>query len=886
MKKKIVLFITIFLFCITSVKAIPSDAVAEIDGTYYKSIGAAINAAPTDTETTIVLVKDRTENITIGNTKNIVLDLNGCTLSNSGEKATVITNNGILEIKNGTVTTNASSGMINNNQGATLTINSGNYIATYSRQVLYNKSGTATIGGTAYLESVTSERATVHNLSNGTLNIVGGTIVAHNSYAVYNDVGTLNIGTKDEVYNQTTPVIQGKTYGVIANEKINIYDGIIKGETYHLGTANSANAPTTATDTGETKIKDIEELAEKVLDEETIDGETYHTFTYFLDSENILRVTLDPEGGSVDPTYRKIFKGDSVGVLPTPLKVDHKFNGWFTAASGGTKVTEYTKPSTDVTYYAQWTYVDPDRVAYVEGHGYMSLANAFANGGNIKLLEDVIVTSPLEMNLVSNLDLNGHKIILGNNNITINNEVTIDDSSEDKTGLITSTAQFAIIVGNDSTSTDGYLIHKGGTLEGKDTYGVIRNFEKLEIDGGTVQCIGKCNGYAVYNENDFVMKSGTVYGEKGRAVQVSDNSTFKMDGGLLKIDSMNEQVVNLKGNCSAVINGGTIEGLEYSTAGIAMFGNTTLEVNGGTIKGHAMAISGNGNDSSKNANITINGGDIIGTNAVAMYLPQQDSTTIINGGNISGPTGIEIRAGNLIVNGGNIEGTADTYEIKNNDNGTTSKGTAIAVSQHVTKQPINVTINDGKFEAMVPLCNVNPMNNPVEAVEQVVIDVKQGDFESTGDESVDVAESIPIIPFITGGTYTTDPSKYVKEGYGAAKLAEDIYEVNKVYNVTVDSSGTGIVSVDKDKYPYKDTIEIKIKDYYKVALEVTDADGNSVEVKDNKFKMPESDVTIKVVDKEIINPSTGDNIMFYVLIFGISLIAIVIIGLLFKKKSK
>ena len=90
MKKKLLLFLLIFIFGITNVKAIPSDAVAEIDGSYYKSINAAIKAIDTDAKTTITLVKDRTENITIPNNRNIVLDLNGYTLRNSGANSTVI----------------------------------------------------------------------------------------------------------------------------------------------------------------------------------------------------------------------------------------------------------------------------------------------------------------------------------------------------------------------------------------------------------------------------------------------------------------------------------------------------------------------------------------------------------------------------------------------------------------------------------------------------------------------------------------------------------------------------------------------------------------------------------------------------------------------------
>ena len=56
------------------------------------------------------------------------------------------------------------------------------------------------------------------------------------------------------------------------------------------------------------------------------------------------------------------------------------------------------------TIYAHWTYIDPNSVAYVEGYGYKSLADAFAIGGNITLMHDVTVTSSLLMNNKTKFD--------------------------------------------------------------------------------------------------------------------------------------------------------------------------------------------------------------------------------------------------------------------------------------------------------------------------------------------------------------------------------------------------------------------------------------------------------------------------------------------------
>jgi hypothetical protein len=262
-----------------------------------------------------------------------------------------------------------------------------------------------------------------------------------------------------------------------------------------------------------------------------------------------------------------------------------------------------------------------------------------------------------------------------------------------------------------------------------------------------------------------------------------------------------------------------------------------------------------------------------------------NSTTIINGGNISGPTGIEIRAGKLIVNDGIILGTSETYEVNANASGTTTKGAAIGVSQHNTQQPIQVIINGGNLKSVVPLCEVNPMDNPPEATELVTIEVNQGEFESNGAETINIEDTAPSIPFITGGTYTDDPSTYVKDGYGVVKHSEDKYEVTKIHNVTIDSSSIGNISTSNNKYPYKSVVKINIQDKsrYAAIIEIKDASGNIIELDGNEFTMPDSDVIIKVVYKELVNPLTTDNILYYEKMLAISILSLLGIIIISKK---
>ncbi len=73
-----------------------------------------------------------------------------------------------------------------------------------------------------------------------------------------------------------------------------------------------------------------------------------------------ITVTFDPNGGSVSPSSKTVTYGSTYGTLPTPTRTGYRFNGWYTAASGGSQVTSSTTVTTasDHTLYAHWTEVD------------------------------------------------------------------------------------------------------------------------------------------------------------------------------------------------------------------------------------------------------------------------------------------------------------------------------------------------------------------------------------------------------------------------------------------------------------------------------------------------------------------------------------------------
>ena len=57
---------------------------------------------------------------------------------------------------------------------------------------------------------------------------------------------------------------------------------------------------------------------------------------------------------TLSTTSKKVNSGSAIGSLPTPKYSGYYFQGWYTAKTGGTKVSTSTKPSKSMTLYARW----------------------------------------------------------------------------------------------------------------------------------------------------------------------------------------------------------------------------------------------------------------------------------------------------------------------------------------------------------------------------------------------------------------------------------------------------------------------------------------------------------------------------------------------------
>lgn len=101
-----------------------------------------------------------------------------------------------------------------------------------------------------------------------------------------------------------------------------------------------------------------------------------------------IKISFDSQGGS-SVAAKTVQEGQAYGTLATPTKTGYTFDGWYTAKSGGTKVSASTKAgTTNVTLYAHWkvnTYtvnfdknggsnpsVKSIQVAYGQGYGKLA----------------------------------------------------------------------------------------------------------------------------------------------------------------------------------------------------------------------------------------------------------------------------------------------------------------------------------------------------------------------------------------------------------------------------------------------------------------------------------------------------------------------------------
>lgn len=227
-------------------------------------------------------------------------------------------------------------------------------------------------------------------------------------------------------------------------------------------------------------------------------------------------------------------------------------------------------------------------------------------------------------------------------------------------------------------------------------------------------------------------------------------------------------------------------GLNPANNGDTIDKQVTLNATDSEISGDTYGIVTNGTYT--NAEIDLTDTNVTAKSGTAIFAAAQNSTTNVSGGEISGLTGIEVRAGSLTITDATIIATGE-YKVEANRSGTTVTGAAVAVSPHVTYQDVAVTINGGTFAATgtngKSFAQVNTVKDD-EGYQEVEIDLAVKDGEFKNDVTAEDAAN-----FIEKGTFSTAlPQNYLAEGSSVS--AEGV--------VVTEAPGATVVQADGTAY--------------------------------------------------------------------------------------
>ena len=239
--------------------------------------------------------------------------------------------------------------------------------------------------------------------------------------------------------------------------------------------------------------------------------------------------------------------------------------------------------------------------------------------------------------------------------------------------------------------------------------------DRLFVNAGAAPAYaGSNNRYATTSENKSItldlngynVTSSSNIALAGGSLNIVNNGTADADHGVISTSGSGLAPIEIRGTgdlaSKRTLKIGekvTLKGVDY---GLNVFGSNDAQKNvievtvNGTVDGVLFVL---GNLSNAENDIVINAnGKIASTTDAGIALNGNAKVNVSEGAEITGLSGIEVRAGELTVNGGTITATASEYSYAPNGSGTTVKGAAIAVSQHGTLLPTTANVNGGTLE--------------------------------------------------------------------------------------------------------------------------------------------------------------------------------------------
>lgn len=659
--------------------------------------------------------------LTVPNSQNITLELNGHTLNrNTSAKADgcVIRNLGTLTIQDTSV---GSTGIIkggNNTNGGggihnegTLTIKSGKIqsnTSSYSGAGIYN-AGTLTVDG-GFIQSNTTTKlgAGIYNESGKSVTITGGTIQTNSNSGdhgggVYNKgILTINGGTISGnslsavskhgagIYNAGSLTITG---GTIQNNTLTQSSGLGAG-IYHNGTAfNLQGAPTISNNKYSTTPKNVYLATGKKI---TITGDLTNATAIGVNMETLGEFTTELSFHT--GTYTNFTSEAANTVRLTDYNADYSHTEAELITYWSYLNRQFSDPSlSDITLDAG-SYVANNSI---ESYLYVPSTKTITLSLNSQTLNRNISQS------------NGYArengcVLFNEGNLTITGTGNIQGGHNSGTGTtqgggIYNTGTLILSGGTISSNrtslkgggiyNNGTLTINGGIVQGNTSSGVGRGIynaagKAMTFSSGSIRnnTGGVEHGGGIYNDGTLDITGGTI---SGNTIDIAEkNGAGVYNNGTMTISGETSIQSNwTKGNGGAIYNAGTltVSGGSITDNGIYVNGNTnevrtvngggifnagTLTISGGSIQTNKATTNGAGIYNG-GATFNLSGAPTISNNYVGnqqhnIYLPAAHPTITITAAlSNATPIGIRMETPDVFTSGLSGKGTIDKF-VSNN----------------------------------------------------------------------------------------------------------------------------------------------------------------------------------------------------------------------------
>ncbi len=545
------------------------------------------------------------------------ITINGGSVTASGRKYGIGSEQGNITISGGTVEVTGSYGIYSNGD---ITISGGKVTAAGDRYGygISGEEGNITISGgtvtaTGYYYGINSKgNITISGGSvtatgtgengdgiygRGDITISGGTVTATGSrYGIYSYKGNITLD-----WTSSTDFIKASSYSLGGNEKhVSIAEGkSFKDENGYVysGTFNAGQLSSLK---GQ-KLEPFEGVSVSFVD------------NFSGASDVFAEIAVDGEGHVSAPSKLPFHSGNT-------------FVGWFTAKDGNTEF-DFSAPITgNTTVYAKWKENTP--VEYIDENGKANSVTDYVlltNDINVDNLPGGWYVVQGEVKYTSQVKFSGDAHLI------LADEAKMAIETEGREGIYASNN--LTIYGQSGQS--GFLI---ATATGDNGCGIYSNGD-ITISGGTVTATGNENG--IYGYNGVTISGGTVTAIGNDCGIYSNKGDITISGGT--VTAYGSYTV-IYGWGDVTISGGTV------TASGNEYGIQSVE--GVTISGGTVKAIGSKYGISCSRGVTISGGTVTATGEYGIYsyngnitLGWTNSTDFIKANGYYSKNGVSITEG-------------------------------------------------------------------------------------------------------------------------------------------------------------------------------------------------------------------------------------------------